>query len=243
MNIPYGVQLFSVWDTIHDDFEGTLEKISEMGYKGVEFAGFGGKSAKEINEVLAKYNLELWSAHEIFENLVDDYEKTVAFHREVGNKSIVIGTDLETQSQIDEFVELANPIIDRLEKDGMFLGFHNHAREFYPIRGGGIPFEQLIYRTNIKFEIDTYWAFVGMGNPVQLMERLGDRVKVLHIKDGFGDKVTRGIPLGRGTAPVRDCVAYGYRNSIPMLVENETYFPSGLDEIKMSIDYLRSLEK
>ena len=76
-----------------------------------------------------------------------------------------------------------------------------------------------------------------------VVERLKDRVKVLHIKDGFGDKVTRGIPLGRGTSPVRDCVAYGYRNSIPMIVENETYFPSGLDEIKMSIDYLRSLEK
>ena len=158
MKVPYGVQTFSVWDTLDKDFEGTLEKISQMGYKGVEFAGFNGKTAKEINDVLAKYKLELWSAHEIFENLVDDYDKTVAFHKEIGNKSIVIGSDLETQSQIDEFVELANPVIERLEKDGMFLAFHNHAREFYPIRGGGVPFEQLIYRTNIKFEIDTYWA-------------------------------------------------------------------------------------
>ena len=57
-------------------------------------------------------------------------------------------------------------------------------------------------RTGLNIEIDTYWAYVGMGHPVELMERLKDRLHVIHIKDG--DAQGNGTPLGMGTAPVAD---------------------------------------
>ena len=42
MNYPIGIQLYSVRDSMQEDFEGTLRKIAELGYKSVEFAGFFG---------------------------------------------------------------------------------------------------------------------------------------------------------------------------------------------------------
>ncbi|GJM68777.1 hypothetical protein HMSSN036_09930 [Paenibacillus macerans] len=38
-----GLQLYTVRDHLERDFEGTLRKVAELGYKGVEFAGFTGE--------------------------------------------------------------------------------------------------------------------------------------------------------------------------------------------------------
>lgn len=244
MATPFGIQLFSVRDSMEKDFEGTLKKLSEMGYTSVEFAGFYGKSAKEVKEILKRCNLTVSGTHSSFDDLLNNYDEVVAYHKEIGNKYYIMpGYDLSSQAKIDRFTELVNPMCERLQKDGITLAFHNHAKEFYPLREGSVAFEQLIYRTDLKFEVDTYWAYVGMGDPVQLTQRISNRVVALHVKDGLGDKLTRGTPLGRGNAPVRDVVALGNSLSIPMVVESETCYPDGLTEARISIDYLRSLEK
>lgn len=104
-----------------------------------------------------------------------------------------------------------------------------------------LPYEQLIYRTNIGLEVDTYWAFVGMKNPIALLERIKDRINFIHIKDGFEDG--KGMPLGNGVAPVKDVYAWAKGNGKLMVVESETCTPDGLTEVKICIDCLHSLEK
>ena len=46
VRLPIALQVFSVRDDLQADFEGTLRKVKEMGYDGVEFAGLYGKSPK-----------------------------------------------------------------------------------------------------------------------------------------------------------------------------------------------------
>ncbi len=236
-----GIQLYSVRDSMENDFEGTLKKVSELGYTSVEFAGFFGRSADEINELLKKYNLKLSGTHSFFDDLVNNYEETVAFHKAIGNKHYIIpGHDLWSQEKLDKFVAEVNPICERLAKDGITLGFHNHHKEFEVLENGEVVYEQLVYRTKLMLEIDTYWAFVGMKNPLGLLERLKDRVNFVHIKDGLADG--NGKPLGLGEAPVKDIVAKAKQMNIPMVVESETCKPSGLSEAEICINYLKSLE-
>lgn len=238
---PIGIQLYSVRDGMEKDFEGTLRRLSELGYTSVEFAGFFGHTAEQVNEILNKYNLKVSGTHSSFDDLVNNYEETVAFNKAIGNKNYIIPCyDLWSQEKLDRFVELVNPIYDRLAADGITLAFHNHHREFEVLENGEMVYEQLIYRTNLKLEVDTYWAFVGMKNPVGLLERLGDRVIFAHIKDG--DVNGDGKPLGLGEAPVSDVVAYVKSKGIPMVVESETCNPSGLAEAEICIDYLNSLD-
>ena len=132
-----------------------------------------------------------------------------------------------------------NPICERLAKDGITLGYHNHHKEFEMLENGEIIYEQLIYRTNLMLKIDTYWAFVGMNNPLGLLDRLKDRVNFVHIKDGLKDG--NGKPLGLGEAPVKEIVEKAKAFGIPMVVESETCNPSGLEEAEICIDYLKSL--
>ena len=241
MKTPVGIQLYSVRDGMEKDFEGTLKKISELGYKTVEFAGFYGKTANEVNEILAKYNLTLSGTHSSFDDLVNNYDETVAYHKAIGNKYYIIpGYDLWSQQKLDAFVEKVNPIIEKLKQDGITLGFHNHYKEFEVMENGAVAYEQLIYRTNICFEVDTYWAYTAGLDPVKLMERLGDRLIFAHIKDGTFDK--NGTPLGLGTAPVKAAVEYVKAHNIPIVVESETCNPTGLAEAEICINYLKELD-
>lgn len=244
MKTPVGIQLYSVRDSMGNDFEGTLRKISELGYSSVEFAGFYDHSAEQVNEILDKYNLKLSGTHSSFDDLVNNYDATVSFHKAIGNKYYIIPSyDLFSQEKLDRFVELVNPMCKKLADDGITLAFHNHHREFSVLENGEMVYEQLIYRTNLKFEVDVCWALVGMKNPIGLLKRLGDRVIFTHIKDVKNNNGTwDGKPLGLGSVPIPEIAEYVKSRNIPMVVESETCNPTGLSEAEICINYLRSLE-
>ena len=240
--MEYGIQMYSVRDLTEKNMDEALRQVSELGYKFVEFAGFFGHTAEEIKAMLDKYGLRVFGTHTGWEEIANNFDETVAYHKTIGNKNIIIpGADLSTQDKLDAFIAMINEVQPKLEAEGITLGYHNHHREFLPNVDGSQIEDQLIYRTNVNLEIDTYWAYVGMKNPIKLLDRLGDRVKVIHVKDGDADG--NGTPLGLGTAPVADVYAKAIEMGLPMVVESETCKPDGMTEAKICIEYLKSLEK
>lgn len=240
--MEYSIQLYSLRDITGENLETALKAVSEMGYKAVEFAGFFGHSAEEIVSMLNKYGLKVSGTHSPLSDLINDFDATVAYHKAIGNEHYIIpGIDLSSQEKIDYFVENANILSEKLKEHGIALGFHNHSGEFRPNKDGSVPYEQIIYRTDIELEVDTYWAYVGMKNPIAILNRISDRIRHIHIKDGFENG--EGKPLGLGTAPVSEVYEWAKANGKLMVVESETCDPSGIEEAKICIEYLRSLEK
>ncbi len=240
--MEYGIQLYSVRDLTEKNMEEALRQVSELGYKFVEFAGFFGIPAEEIKGMLDKYGLKVSGTHTGWKEIAEHFEETVAYHKAIGNKNIIIpGGDFSDQKKLDALIDMINEFQPKLAAEGITLGYHNHHKEFLPNKDGSNIEDQLIYRTNVMLEIDTYWAYVGMKNPIALLDRLGDRVKVIHIKDG--DAEGNGTPLGMGTAPVADVYAKAIEMGLPMVVESETCNPDGMTEAKICIEYLKSLEK
>lgn len=241
-NTRIALQLYSVRDFMKVDFEETLKKVSLLGYTGVEFGGFFDKSSETVKNLLKKYNLNVIGSHSLINDLIDNYDETVAFHKVIGNKNYVIpGADLSCQEKIDKFVDLVVPLTEKLSTDGITLSFHNHANAFVLNPDGTLPYEQLIYRTKIMFEIDTFWAYIGMSNPIILMERLRERTNFIHIKDGLKDKT--GKPLGLGETPIKDIYLKADEMGIPVIVESETLNPDGMTEAKICINYLLDIQK
>jgi len=240
--MEYGLQMYSVRDITATDLEGALRQVAEMGYKFVEFAGFFGHSAEDVKSWLDKYGLRVSGTHTGIKELDEDFEGTVAYHKIIGNKNIIVpGHDLSDQAKLDEFIEKANRYQPMLAEHGISLGYHNHSHEFLPNKDGSQIEDQLIYRTNLDIEIDTFWFYnATQVSAVAMMERIKDRLKVIHIKDGFvGGK---GVPLGMGSAPVREVYDKAIEMGIPMVVESESLTPDGMTEAKICIEYLKAQE-
>ena len=57
LGLPLAIQLYSVRQQIPQDFEGTLQQVSNVGFKEVESAGYFNKSASEFKQALDKAGL------------------------------------------------------------------------------------------------------------------------------------------------------------------------------------------
>ena len=242
MAIEYGLQLFSVRDVTDKDMEGALKAVAEMGYKYVEYAGFFGHPAEKIKEWQDKYGLLCSGTHTGWgEILPENIEATIAYHKTIGNKHIIIpGADLGTLEKIMDFCAVMNKAQLRLAKEGISLGYHNHSHEFVVMPWGSTIHSELEKRGTFDFEIDTFWAFNAGIDPLATLDRLSGRIKVIHLKDGFKGGV--GKALGEGEAPVLAVREYAIKKGLRMVVESETLTPTGLEEVKRCIDFLKAQE-
>ncbi len=240
--MKYGLQMYSVRDAAEKDLLDTLEKVAALGYHYAEFAGFFGYSAEAVRDKLLECGMEVSSTHTGMPELADDViGETIRYHKTLGNRLIVLPwADLDNQQKLDDFVTQTEKVQARLADEGIRLGYHNHAHEFKPNADGSCIWEQLEERTRLDLEIDTYWAFVGGRDPLEMMERLKERVRIIHIKDGLVDG--SGRPLGMGEAPA----AAVYRKAVELgdrlIVESETCQPSGLEEACICMDFLKAQE-
>lgn len=242
MATEYGLQLFSVRDITGNDLEGALRAVAEMGYKYVEYAGFFGHSAEQIKEWQDKYGLKCSGTHSGWGDLLpENIEATIAYHKTIGNTNYIIpGADLSTLDKIIDFCAVMNKAQIRLAEEGISLGYHNHSHEFVVMPWGSTIHSELEKRGTFDFEIDTFWAFNAGIDPIETLKRLSGRVKVIHLKDGF--KGGTGKSLGQGEAPVLKVREYAIKNHIRMVVESEGLDPTGLEEVKRCIDFLKAQE-
>lgn len=238
----YGLQLYSVRDIAGQDLEGALRAVSEIGYKAVEFAGFFGHPAQKVKGWLDQYGLCPIGTHTGLQPLLDDFEGTVAYHKAIQCYNLIIpGHDLSTREKLDDFIQKVNDLTPRLAAEGITLMYHNHSHEFFPNKDGLLIHNELVKRTHLVFEIDTYWAFAAHQDPVAILSRLKGRVRLIHLKDGAGGR--EGRWLGKGAAPVAQVRKAALKMGLPMVVESESLSPTGIEEAAGCFEYLKTLEE
>ncbi|MDR1117097.1 MAG: sugar phosphate isomerase/epimerase [Oscillospiraceae bacterium] len=177
------IQTYSLGDNMAKDFEGSLKKLSEMGYCGVEFAGgYGGKSAEELIEILKKYKLDAISSH-VRLDIADD---EIEFLAKVGARYIICPMAVATT--YDEAISLAgqlNAVGERCKKYGLKYGYHNHTQEFMEIDGKYL-LEILIENTDpdkVVFQLDVGWCTTAGVNAVDFINKYAGRFELIHAKE------------------------------------------------------------
>lgn len=243
----YGLQLWSVRLDAKENYENMLKEVAALGYEFVEPAGFFGHSAEEIKEWLEKYNLKISGTHSKFEELEEDFDATVKFHKTIGNKRFIIPhTPTNTKEELEIAVAKFNKFGPMLAEHGISLQYHNHHREFLPNNDLMYANFYLLDKTNIKFEIDTFWAYAANWNPIEVLEVFKDRIECIHLKDGIkafdedAKRVFNGKALGEGTAPVKDVIKKAKELGFTMVVESEGLDPTGLQEVGRCADFLKA---
>jgi len=239
----YSIQLYSVRDLSKDDFPAAIKAVAEMGYSAIEFAGFFGYEAEKVKALLDENNIAVSGTHTGWQEITEEnIDKTIEYHKAIGNKYLIVpGGDFSTKEKLDAFIELIGKASPKLKAAGITLGYHNHSHEFVPNTDGLYIFDELFNRTDIALELDTFWAYCADRDPVELMEKIGDRLIFIHLKDGIKESRS-GRSVGSGDAPVNRVIAKAKEMGVPMVVESEGLDPDGVSEVKRCIDYLRSLE-
>ncbi len=244
--MKYGLQLYSVRDITKDDFDGALRAVAEMGYKMVEPAGFFGLPATEVKAMLDHYGLEVCSTHTKYTEVFEKFEETLEYHKNIGCKNIIIpSAPFKTREAVTYTVDSINRYQPIIEAEGMKLHFHNHSGEFLPNIDGQIAEEEFAKRTKINFELDTFWVFNAGLDPVATMEKYRDRVSFIHLKDGIpasGGEKAIGKSVGSGQAPVEAVRKKAIEMGANIVIESEGLEPTGLEEVKRCIDFLKGLD-
>ena len=63
MAAPIAIQLYTVREALAKNFKSVVTRISEIGYVGVETAGFPGVTVEEAGDLFADLGLEVCSMH------------------------------------------------------------------------------------------------------------------------------------------------------------------------------------
>ncbi|MBC1653732.1 sugar phosphate isomerase/epimerase [Listeria welshimeri] len=242
MKAKIALQLWSVKEACEDDFFGTLEKVAEMGYDGVEFAGYYGKSASEIKTKLAELGLEVAGSHISKEMLEAELEDVIVFERELGNKFIICPyADFETKQEWLSFAEKLREITKTIQQAGMQFGYHNHAHELEKV-DDAIILENLLGNVpEMIAELDTYWIeYAGVG-VIPFIEKYRNRVPLVHIKDKSKTSKESTI-IGEGILAISGYVKTAIASGTKwLIIEQEAFEEDPLTSVAKGYTYLANV--
>jgi len=249
--IPIALQLYSIRKDCEQDLPGTLEAVARMGYEGVEFAGYYGRSAKELRAMLDGLGLAVVGTHTGLDTLLGDrLAETVEFNRTLGNRFLIVpGLPEERRNSHQAWLETArmfNEIAERLveEGKGMVTGYHNHHIEFIPM-DGEFPWDTFFSNTrqDVVMQLDTGNAFHGGVDPIPFLERYPGRAVTVHLKEysGTNPKAIIGEGEVRWDDVFRLCETVG--GTEWYIVEQESYAYPPLECVDRCLQALRAMGK
>ncbi|MGI6772503.1 MAG: sugar phosphate isomerase/epimerase [Clostridiales bacterium] len=189
MSLPVAIQLYTLRDEMEKDVRGTLEKVKEFGYDGVEFAGLFGYSAADMKKMLDEIGLKAVSAHVALKELLPDMKNVIATYKEIGCEYIAIpylpGDRRPEAGDFDSTIADIRAIGEECKNQGVILLYHNHDFEFKML-GDKYVLDVLydsIPADLLQTEIDTCWVNVGGVDPAEYILKYKDRSPVVHLKD------------------------------------------------------------
>lgn len=207
-----GVQLYSVRDHMEADMRGTLQAVKDMGYDYVEFAGYFGKSAKEVRALLDEIGLICISVHQTYDVFLSDPKYQVDYLKTIGAKYCAIPWMAPEKhkgaADYEQTVAEITKVAKLLKDNGIQMLYHNHDFEFVKV-DGKYKYDWFFDAIEgIDPEIDTCWVKYAGEDPCKYMQLYRGRINVLHLKD-FTCKVLNAGPTydlidadGKPTKPV-----------------------------------------
>lgn len=190
-NVPIGLELYSVRNSLKEDLSGTLDKVAKMGYQCVEFFSpyveWTPDYAKQVRKQLDDLGVKCYSTHNGPSSFTGDgLTKAIELNNILGAHYIVMASAGKTPT-IDDWKRVAQTLNDANEKmkaSGLHAGYHNHAAEWKPVEGQK-PLEVLAANTDksIMLQLDVGTAVETGNDPVAWVNKNPGRVKSMHLKD------------------------------------------------------------
>lgn len=187
--IPVGLQLYSVREQCAKDLPGTLAAVAKIGYQNVEFAGYHGRSAKDLRKLLDDNGLKCCGTHTPLETILPDkLAETIEFNGVIGNKFLIVPwmENKSKQAWLDK-AKLFNDVAGKVKAHGMSVGYHAHAHDFEKFEGE-TAWDLFFGNTKAEviMQLDTSNCRDGGADPVAVLKKYPGRARSIHIKASGG---------------------------------------------------------
>ena len=251
---PVAIQLFSLRDEMKDDVVGTLKRVKELGYDGVEFAGLWGKTPEEMAELVGELGLVPISAHIPIGDLRKDALGVIECFKRVGCKHVVIPWLDEIDRPKSESWENTKADFERIGKiaaeNQMSLSYHNHGFEFEPLQNGVLGFDNLFDSISpdlLKMQQDVCWVHHAGHSPEKYLEKYKNRCPLLHLKDYSRENGEFGFrPVGHGEIDFVSIIETAEKCGVEWYIVEQDRPTTGktpFECAEMSIKYIKELNK
>lgn len=220
--------------------------MAEIGYKGVEPAGFYDLSPSQFRQVVEDLGMVVSSSHGPWAN-PNNLQEVIDTAGELGLQTAAGGfrpEDFESLEAISRTADTVNQMIGTLKNAGIDLFLHNHWWEFLPV-AGRLAYDHLAELCpDIRFEIDTYWAAnFGANDPARQVAKFKDRTPLLHIKDGPLEKDKAMVAVGDGSMNIPEVISAADHNVLEwLIVELDSCDTDMLAAVAKSYRYLTENE-
>lgn len=242
-----GLQLYSIGDEMDKDFDLAIEKVAKIGYDGVEFAGYGGKTAKELKKCIADNGLEIASSHTDIPDKEEDFKPTLEYAAEAGIPALICaGKSFGFWFPYDQFMrnmEHVNRYTELAATYGIQIGFHNHYMEFAQCNGKF--FLEMLYKhslPNFLLEIDCYWAEYADQDCMKIIKKYKDKTTTYcHYKQMAKDSKAN-VTLDKGRIDFKAISDYLKKHDAKWaIIEQEGIDIPSIEAAKINHDFARKV--
>jgi sugar phosphate isomerase/epimerase len=249
-----GAQLYTVRHEAKRDLPTVLEAIRKIGYTEVEtYWDIYRHPAAELRRMINDHGLEVPSGHFNYHGLEAKFD----YAKALGVEYVICPMLPESMwFSLDGYKRAADQFNiwgEKIHQAGMQFGFHNHNYEFRRF-GDTTGFETMMNRCDPKLvciEMDCYWITQAGGDPLQMFQQYGNRIKLLHLKDrkpGYPTSQVKDAAaehfteVGAGSIQWREILAVAEKNGVKHLfVERDSGDFPAMESLRISLQTLRKI--
>jgi sugar phosphate isomerase/epimerase len=195
---PISIQLYSLRDkATKEGLQKVLETVADIGYAGVELAGYGNMKPAEIKKACDNLGLKISGSHTAAFD-VSKAQQVIDDAKTLGLTCVGSGfgpKDFESEDQIKANADKVNAAADKLSAAGLKVYYHNHWWEWDKPNKG-----ELLYKLSPKLwaQFDIYWVATAGADPVKVIQQYADRTLLIHVKDGPCEQGKPMTAVGKG---------------------------------------------
>lgn len=243
MSLQVALELYTVRDEMGRDFAGTLRRVAQLGYSGVEFAGYGNLNAPEMAALLVETGLRVAGTHVRLEELQGlRLDESIRYCKDIGCSILVLPSlphEWRSLSGIEALAPQLNAIGEQCQQHGITFGYHNHDFEFVRVNGSYL-LDHLLQLTDaalVKIELDVYWVAYAGVDPLAFLQEHAERIALIHLKDMAPDRSM--TEVGKGILDMRGICDFAEQHGLWGVVEHDHPTIPSLESAKISLEYFR----